>query len=474
LPGLKVAGLGPVGLPLTAAQAPELKKHCQQAPYGKGEKTIVDTSVRRVWQLEPDRFSLTNPDWQQYLSGVVQTVQRELGLDKQKLESHVYNLLLYEPGNFFLPHRDGEKPDRMVATLVVVLPSAFQGGELVVRHEGQEQVVDFGTPDRNPLHTHFAAFYADCEHEVRPLREGHRLCLVYNLTLAKAKKAITAPRTGERIDEVAAILRSWPEGEPRKLAVPLEHQYTQSGLSSDALKGADRAKARVLSEAASRANCSAYLALLTLHESGAVEEEYVPRRRRRWGYDEEDEYDPSNYEMGEVFESSLTAGHWSDAVGNRPAFGQMEVGREEIVPPEALTKVKPEEDVSGYTGNEGLTLNRWYRHAVIGLWPAAYQFDVLCDCGIPSAVVALGEWVARWQKAKRADATALKEQCIEFAGKIVDRWNGRHYHAPAVGGNLLALVLQLDDAQLIGNFLARVVARDSSVELDESLVEVFD
>src|SRR6266545_3180290 len=71
LPGLEVAGLGPVGLPLTAAQVPALKKMCRQAPYGKGEETIVDTSVRRVWQLEPDKFSLTNPDWQPYLSATV-------------------------------------------------------------------------------------------------------------------------------------------------------------------------------------------------------------------------------------------------------------------------------------------------------------------------------------------------------------------------------------------------------------------
>src|SRR5947209_3295136 len=53
LPGLEVADLGPVGLPLTAAQAKELVKQCEQAPYGKGEETLVDTSVRRVWRLTP-------------------------------------------------------------------------------------------------------------------------------------------------------------------------------------------------------------------------------------------------------------------------------------------------------------------------------------------------------------------------------------------------------------------------------------
>lgn len=343
----------------------------------------------------------------------------------------------------------------------------------MVRHEGQERVIDFGGVERNAFHTHFAAFYADCEHEVRPLQEGYRLCLVYNLTLAKAKKAIAAPRTADRVDAVAEVLRPWSADDPRKLAVLLEHQYTQDGLAWDALKGVDRAKARVLSEAAERAGCSAYLALLTLHESGAAEEEYVPRRRRRWDYSDEDEKDPDNYEMGEVFESSLTAEHWSDAAGYRPTFGTMTVDPEEVVPPEALTKGKPEVDVSGYTGNEGLTMDRWYRHAAIVLWPVANQFDVLCDCGTTGAVATLGEWIARWQKARGKGADALKAQCVEFANTIIDRWGGSGYRGE-VGSNFLALVLQIDNAQLIGHFLTHVAARDSSVELDAPLAKAFD
>ena len=263
-PGLVVAGVGPVGLPLTPHQAAELAARCEQAPYGKGEATVVDTGVRRVWRLDPAQFTLTNPEWPRFLDGAVKTVQRELGLEKQALDCHLYNLLLYEPGGFFLPHRDGEKLDRMVATLVVVLPSPHAGGELVVRHDGAERVVDFARPEFNPFDTHFAAFYADCEHEIRPVRTGHRLCLVYNLTLAKAKKGVRAPRTAEHVAEVARTLRGWSADEPtHKLAVPLEHQYTPDGLAWDALKGVDRVKAQVLHEAARLAGCQAHLALLT-------------------------------------------------------------------------------------------------------------------------------------------------------------------------------------------------------------------
>src|SRR5439155_203846 len=153
LPGLEVAGLGPVGLPLTARQANELKKHCDQAPYGKGEETLVDTSVRRVWRLTPDRFTLTNPDWEPFLR---QTV-----------------------------------------------------------------------------------------------RKGHRLCLVYNLTLARSKKALAAPRYTEPVERIRQALRRWADADaPRKLVVTLEHQYTQEGLAWDALKGVDRARARALRDAA--------------------------------------------------------------------------------------------------------------------------------------------------------------------------------------------------------------------------------
>src|SRR5262245_35767820 len=91
LPGLEVKGLGPVGLPLTADQAAALKKLCDQAPYGKGERTLVDTSVRRVWRLEPERFTLANPDWEGLLQRVVAQVQDGLGLEKQKLQSHLYD-----------------------------------------------------------------------------------------------------------------------------------------------------------------------------------------------------------------------------------------------------------------------------------------------------------------------------------------------------------------------------------------------
>ena len=44
---------------------------------------------------------------------------------------------------------------------------------------GRETVIDMHAEE--PSELAFAAFYADCEHETRPVRDGHRLSLVFNL-----------------------------------------------------------------------------------------------------------------------------------------------------------------------------------------------------------------------------------------------------------------------------------------------------
>jgi hypothetical protein len=479
LPGLEVEGLGPIGLPLTTTQAEELKPLCQQAPYGKGEETIVDTSVRRVRQLKPEHFTLTNPEWDQFLKQIVKKVQQELGLENQKLEAHLYDLLLYEPGSFFLPHRDGEKLPRMVATLVITLPSSFQGGELVVRHEGQEQTIDPSSECKH-FRIHFAAFYADCEHEVRPLREGHRLSLVYNLTLKKGKKGLTAPRIQEHIDAITPLVRDWAREATGKLAITLEHEYTQKGLAWDALKGVDRVKAQVLLAAAQQADCQTYLALLTLHEAGSAEPlggyGYSRYGRRRWDYDDEDE-DAGDYEMGEVYDTSLTAEHWSDSSGKRLPIDSLEVEEDELLDPEALRDIEPEEDFEGYTGNAGMTLDRWYRHGAIFLWPNRKHFEVLCDAGGHSASQALKTMVGQWQRAKTKNAP-LKAQCIDFASAIIGKWpenpHSYRYGPEKEEQPLLASVVALDEPSLIKGYLAKVLARDAAADPGKSLVETLN
>jgi hypothetical protein len=473
LPGLQVEGLGEIGLPLTEPRACELIQHCERAPYGKGEDTLLDTSVRRVWRMALDRFSLKNPGWDRFIATTVAEVQDRLGLETHKLESHLYDLLLYEPGSFFLPHRDGEKLDRMVATLVVVLPSMFEGGALVIRHDGDEETIDFRGSDDNPYDIHYAAFYADCEHEVRPLERGHRLCLIYNLTLAESKQTITAPRESEHVATIAPLLREWAaDVSARKLVVTLEHEYTEKGLAWDALKGVDRARAKVLHEAARRAGCNDYLALLTFHEVGTAEDTRGGRGDRR-GYDDGG---ADNYEMGEIIESDLTANHWRDADDNPLTVGELGVLEDELLDPEALRDVDPNEEFEGYTGNAGMTLEHWYRHVAIILWPTRRHFEIVCANDGKFAVPELVRMAARLGESPAAEAPALTNQCLELAQAVLTTWRerrfGRRSGDESAGRDLLKTLGTLGDSTLIGRFFRDVLTKDASTEPGPSLAKI--
>jgi hypothetical protein len=56
----------------------------------------------------------------------VKSAAYDLGI--RKAEVSLYKLLVYETGGHFAPHRDTEKEAGMVASLVVLLPSEYEGG----------------------------------------------------------------------------------------------------------------------------------------------------------------------------------------------------------------------------------------------------------------------------------------------------------------------------------------------------------
>lgn len=47
--------IGGVGLPLSKRDAEAVKSGCRQAPFGKGERTVVDTTVRDTWEMDANQ-----------------------------------------------------------------------------------------------------------------------------------------------------------------------------------------------------------------------------------------------------------------------------------------------------------------------------------------------------------------------------------------------------------------------------------
>ena len=311
----------------------------------------------------------------------------------------------------------------MFATLVVALPSSFAGGELVVRHKGREVRLDLRCDD--PAEAAFAAFYADCVHEVLPVTEGCRLILVYNLVRRGRGRTPEPPDyAGERA-RVAALLQAWRDAKrrpgdatPEKLVYPLEHAYTPAELGFAALKGADAAAAGVLAAAARQARCDLHLALLTVEESGAAEySENYGSRRRRWGAEEDE------FEAGEVFDRRMTLSNWRRPDGGASALGDIPVEAEEFSPPDACDDLEPDEEhFHEATGNEGASFERTYRRAALVLWPSDRLFAVLSQAGLPVTLPYLDDLTRRWADSAGDRRSLLWREAHDLAGHMLAQW----------------------------------------------------
>jgi outer membrane receptor protein involved in Fe transport len=267
------------------------------------------------------------------LEGHPRDGKRELGLpNAAELTADLHFLLVYEPGQFFLPHQDSEKDDSMVGTLVVTLPSSYTGGELMVGLGGEWNACR-GSKTALSL----VAFYADCRHEVLKVTSAYRITFTYNLLLHGDS---SRPEGDERtIAELADLLREHfrtpvpryyggpATDPPNRLVYLLDHEYTPRGLNWQHLKGADASRVALLRTGADKADCEAVLALTdikTTRSAFPADEGYGYRRGRGW-YDDYDEYEyeydeylgqasgsEREYDIQELIDSEVTLTHWTN------------------------------------------------------------------------------------------------------------------------------------------------------------------
>ena len=64
----------------------------------------------------------------------------------------------------------------------------------------------------DPGEAAFAAFYADCVHEVLPIASGSRLTLIYNLRRTARSALLEAPDYRGEQDKLAQLLHRWAAG----------------------------------------------------------------------------------------------------------------------------------------------------------------------------------------------------------------------------------------------------------------------
>ena len=243
----------------------ELLKYCNPAPFGdlKEMKTVLDPQVRLAYEIESARFQMYRFPGDLSIEAHIE--------DKltpgRRVDLKPYKVNVYGEGGFFKPHVDSPSDDNMIGTLVVCLPSPHKGGELLVNHDGLQHVFDFSQHSGDTSRIQWAAFYSDCIHEVKPVLEGHRVTITYNIITSQWPPSYHDERACEPEDAVSLEehfecsaessslttkvianvntelekIQSRGKSSPSKVGFLLKHKYISKGLQPHLLKGGDKA-----------------------------------------------------------------------------------------------------------------------------------------------------------------------------------------------------------------------------------------
>mmetsp|Transcript_44251 Transcript_44251/g.107009 ORF Transcript_44251/g.107009 Transcript_44251/m.107009 type:complete len:817 (+) Transcript_44251:2878-5328(+) len=388
LPRINVKGMEDdrLSLPVPKSQIRELVALAERAPFGKGLDTVLDESVRKAWQIDATNISFdegdVNKPWKKALKVVTQFCVESLCsanlLQHSQVDANLYKMLVYDTGGHFQKHVDAEKEPGMFATMVIQLPSKHDGGQLNVYHGKESRTFDFS--NRSDDSFFVSSFFADCEHELLPVTAGYRVCLVYNLVMSTSQIGNVALPSANAADSEIRLMRRMArqlESDKKLSHVQgyfLEHKYTQTNLNFRNLKGRDKSVADTLRGVQDENGNPLYVvSLMLMQYSVSGSQDY-------YGGGMGDVYD-------EGYDSKIWIGPDDKPLGDfRLAFDfenqvLRDLGDDHDIM-EMFDEEQPdEEEVEGYTGNAGPTVDYVYYKSLVVFWPKSAQYEIAGKAG---------------------------------------------------------------------------------------------
>ena len=241
----------------------------------------------------------------------------------------------------------------MFATVIIILPSAYAGGQVVVSHAATTKTLDFSEPSL--LSTAVLAWYTDVKHEVKAIENGYRLVLSYNLVHVAPSSVPRPclPDTSSSEVLLAQVLRKWrakkyeKESQRDIIAYLLEHEYSSANLKDglDCLKGVDAHRVGLLGPIADRLGFVVGLASLSHKVSGYADDSGHGYRGRT----------PT---MVEVIEKSTSISRFVGLTGaSLLSVKNLNLSDKSLIPGNPFRNKKPDSvTYKGYMGNVGFLL----------------------------------------------------------------------------------------------------------------------
>jgi hypothetical protein len=445
---INIAGIGPIQFPIEISDIELLLKASESAKFGFREQTLLDKAVRDTSEISSDKISVQIN--QKKLNQMLGYMREQLGLEEDTiLRPHLHNLLIYGPGQFFKPHQDSEKLDGMVATLVIILPSPHIGGDLIVQHK--QHSACFESESIMPQSLKCAAFYADCQHEVKLVKQGYRIALTYNLVLeSKSENKVLLSKEHHNPELIDALKEYFANGsedsDPISLVYLLDHSYSEHSLRWPLLKGNDHSNALALKTAAYELNLVPHLALTEIHQS--------------WQTDGDDD----SPERIELIDEDMSFSNWFDEHGNPLAYGDYHVSEDELCSAQELEHCEPDQmEMEGWMGNYGNTADYWYRRAAVILWRQEDQIVFNFKLNAEQALM---------QLTQLTECRGNEEQAKAILKRIHPLLKSHHYESKKEFLDLLTkLACYVRDGDVASMLLSKFLLKDFTSDATHNIAQ---
>jgi hypothetical protein len=150
---------------------------CFPAQSGHRKKVIYDETLRLAREIRPEAFGL-NFDPIESSNQILFSISRLIDIP---ITAKLYKVTSFGPGCKFKVQK-GTRGNH-IGTLVVALPSHFEGGQIVLKNSRVKVTFDWSTSGRkdHPNDLHWVFFSTKIDHEILPVKTGHQLTVSYHI-----------------------------------------------------------------------------------------------------------------------------------------------------------------------------------------------------------------------------------------------------------------------------------------------------
>jgi hypothetical protein len=234
---IAVEGIGRLGFPIVDVEA--IKAISTMVP------SKDDEGSTGVWEIDARQVHLPDcEEWDQCLAGILQKVEvccpRELAKLRLDIRMDFKGVRLYENSDPFIPKLNEEDESGICGTVILQLPSKFEGGHMVVESSQRRALLLDGLADWEDK-LGFVAFNIASRPTFHPVTSGVRVCLEYALL---PRKKVWPPTHWINVgteSKLQSVVNDWTttKDSVSRLGYPLINQYTPESFSFDAIDGRD-------------------------------------------------------------------------------------------------------------------------------------------------------------------------------------------------------------------------------------------